>query len=232
MLEPKKNPLIDEQLIATSAKTFERVRLIYTTLISLCVILLITWLWLLSSFGENIYDEGWWRQAISKLASQQIESSISSEQSSQLNDRVKEVTSENADIQSKLQNLERLIQATQTDVWTRKFVAWRAPGSDVIQYEVLISNPYPKKKPAAGSKIRLQVRGLDRLDPAGPEAGVQESVQRFKLSQHTIEAPEIADAVKGKLVSSISRYAVLIVIPNDDQTQSEVVIIPIAERSN
>ena len=105
MLEPKKNPLIDEQLIATSAKTFERVRLIYTTLISLCVILLITWLWLLSSFGENIYDEGWWRQAISKLASQQIESSISSEQSSQLNDRVKEVTSENAYIQSKLQNL-------------------------------------------------------------------------------------------------------------------------------
>jgi hypothetical protein len=227
VLEPKKNPLIDEQLIATSAKTFERVRLIYTTLISLCVILLITWLWLLSSFGENIYDEGWWRQAISKLASQQIESSISSEQSSQLNDRVKEVTSENADIQSKLQ-----IQATQTDVWTRKFVAWRAPGSDTIQYEILISNPYPKKKPAAGSKIRLQVRGLDRLDPAGPELGVQESVQRFKLSQHTIEAPEIADAVKGKLVSAISRYAVLIVIPYDDQAQSEVVIIPIAERSN
>ena len=76
------------------------------------------------------------------------------------------------------------------------------------------------------------MRGLDRLDPAGPELGVQESVQRFKLSQHTIEAPEIADAVKGKLVSAISRYAVLIVIPYDDRAQSEVVIIPIAERSN
>ncbi|CAM8648871.1 MAG: hypothetical protein RJA17_1119 [Pseudomonadota bacterium] len=232
MLEPKKNPLIDEPLIATSAKTFERVRLIYTVLISLSVIALVAWLWLLSSFGENIYDETWWRQAISKLASQQVESSISSEQSSQLNDRVKEVTSENADIQSKLQNLERLIQATQTDVWTRKFVAWRAPGSDTIQYEVLISNPYPKKKPDPGSKIKIQVRGLDRLDPFLPEVGIQESVQRFKLSQHNISAPEIAEAVKGRLTSSISRYAVLMVLPNEDPMQTEVVIIPITERSN
>jgi len=231
MLEPKKNPLIDEPLIATSAKTFERVRLIYTVLITLCALTLIGWLWLLSSFGENIYDETWWRQAISKFASQQFESSISNEQSNQLNDRVKEVTSENAGIQTKLQNLERLIQATQTDVWTRKFVAWRAPGSDGVQYEVLLSNPDPRKKPAAGSKIKVQVRGLDRFDPLVPEPGIAESIQRFKLSQHIIAAPEIAETVKGKLISSISRYAILIVIPNDDPAQTEVMIIPVTVRN-
>jgi hypothetical protein len=97
---------------------------------------------------------------------------------------------------------------------------------------VLISNPYPKKKPDPGSKIKIQVRGLDRLDPFLPEVGIQESVQRFKLSQHNISAPEIAEAVKGRLTSSISRYAVLMVLPNEDPMQTEVVIIPITERSN
>ena len=52
MLRPK-NPLIDEPLIAASAGTFRRVKTTYWVLLGIISVILLTWLWLLKSFGEK-----------------------------------------------------------------------------------------------------------------------------------------------------------------------------------
>ena len=81
MLQPKKNPLIDEPLIAASAGTFKRVKTTYWVLLGIISIIVITWLWLLKSFGEEVYTEKWWRLSISRIADWQFQKNVGLEQS-------------------------------------------------------------------------------------------------------------------------------------------------------
>ena len=76
MLQPKKNPLIDEPLIAASAGTFRRVKTTYWVLLGIISIIILTWLWLLKSFGEQVYTEAWWRLSISRLADWQFKKNV------------------------------------------------------------------------------------------------------------------------------------------------------------
>ena len=146
MLQPKKNPLIDEPLIAASAGTFRRVKTTYWVLLGIISVILLTWLWLLKSFGEQVYTEAWWRLSISRLADWQFQKNVGLEQSSQLSENVKNLASQKAEMQTRIQTLEKLVQATQSNGFLRQFSTVRVRGENKISYELIIANPIPGSK--------------------------------------------------------------------------------------
>ena len=227
MLQPKKNPLIDEPLIAASAGTFKRVKTTYWILLGIITIIILTWLWLLKSFGEDVYTEAWWRLSISRIADWQFQKNVGLEQSSQLSENVKNLASQKAEMQTRIQTLEKLVQATQSNGYLRQFSAARSAGESSINYELLVGNPNPGVIPPNSNNIRVIIRGVDNLDPLSPEKAISEAIKRFRVAQHKIKVPEVAEAIKGKLESSVSNFLIATILPFDDVTRSEVIIIPI-----
>jgi len=227
MLQPKKNPLIDEPLIAASAGTFKRVKTTYWVLLGIISIIVITWLWLLKSFGEEVYTEKWWRLSISRIADWQFQKNVGLEQSSQLSENVKNLASQKAEMQNRIQTLEKLVQATQSNGYLRQFSATRPPGENGVNYELLVGNPNPGAESTKNKSIRVIIRGVDNLDPLSPEKAISESIKRFRVAQHKIKVPEVAEAIKGRLESAVSNFLIATILPFDDVTKSEVIIIPI-----
>lgn len=229
MLQPKKNPLIDEPLIAASAGTFRRVKTTYWVLLGIISIIILTWLWLLKSFGEQVYTEAWWRLSISRLADWQFKKNVGLEQSSQLSENVKNLASQKAEMQTRIQTLEKLVQATQSNGYLRQFAAIRKGTESKISYELLIANPTPgnrqKKK-----RIRVVIRGVDNIDPLRPEQAISETIGKTKMKQHRIRVPEVAEAIKGKLESPSANFLIATILPFDDIKKSEVIIIPITNK--
>ena len=227
MLQPKKNPLIDEPLIAASAGTFRRVKTTYWILLGIITIILFTWMYLLKSFGEEVYTEEWWRLSISRIVDWQFQKNVGLEQSSQLSENVKNLASQKAEMQERIQTLEKLVQATQSNGYLRQFSAVRPPGESGVNYELLVGNPDPGVIKDKKSVIRVIIRGVDNLDPLSPEKAISESIKRFRVVQHKIKVPEVAEAIKGRLESSVSNFIIATILPFDDVSKSEVIIVPI-----
>ena len=227
MLQPKKNPLIDEPLIAASAGTFRRVKTTYWILLGIITIILLTWMYLLKSFGEEVYTEEWWRLSISRIVDWQFQKNVGLEQSSQLSENVKNLASQKAEMQERIQTLEKLVQATQSNGYLRQFSAIRPSGESGVNYELLVGNPDPGVIKDKKSVIRVIIRGVDNLDPLSPEKAISESIKRFRVVQHKIKVPEVAEAIKGRLESSVSNFIIATILPFDDVSKSEVIIVPI-----
>lgn len=227
MLQPKKNPLIDEPLIAASAGTFRRVKTTYWILLGIITIILLTWMYLLKSFGEEVYTEEWWRLSISRIVDWQFQKNVGLEQSSQLSENVKNLASQKAEMQERIQTLEKLVQATQSNGYLRQFSAIRPSGESGVNYELLVGNPDPGVVKDKKSVIRVIIRGVDNLDPLSPEKAISESIKRFRVVQHKIKVPEVAEAIKGRLESSVSNFIIATILPFDDVSKSEVIIVPI-----
>ena len=232
MLEPRKNPLIDQPLVAASALSFRRARIASWVLFALIALILVTWIALLRSFGQDIYSETWWRQAVSNVVNWQFQKNLVQGRDSRLSEQVQSFESERVDMQSKIQNLEKLVQGARMDGWLRTFSA-RRNGSDDVDYEVLLTNPRPGQEAPKGS-IAITVRGIDKFDPQNPEVALTQSAQRFRAMRHKVNAPEIAEAIKGRLNSRVSNFMIVTAVPFDDPTLTEVAIIPIttSSRSN
>ena len=228
MLQPKKNPLIDEPLIAASAGTFRRVKTTYWILLGIITIIVLTWVWLLKSFGEEVYTEEWWRVSISRIVDWQFQKNVGLEQSSQLSENVKNLASQKAEMQERIQTLEKLVQATQSNGYLRQFSAVRPSGESGVNYELLVGNPNPGVVKDKKSVIRVIIRGVDNLDPLSPEKAISESIKRFRVVQHKIKVPEVAEAIKGRLESSVSNFIIATILPFDDVSKSEVIIVPIS----
>ena len=228
MLQPKKNPLIDEPLIAASAGTFRRVKTTYWILLGIITIIVLTWVWLLKSFGEEVYTEEWWRVSISRIVDWQFQKNVGLEQSSQLSENVKNLASQKAEMQERIQTLEKLVQATQSNGYLRQFSAVRPSGESGVNYELLVGNPNPGVVKDKKSVIRVIIRGVDNLDPLSPEKAISESIQRFRVAQHKIKVPEVAEAIKSRLESSVSNFIIATILPFDDVSKSEVIIVPIS----
>ena len=228
MLQPQKNPLIDEPLIAASAGTFRRVKTTYWVLLGIISIIVLTWVWLLKSFGEEVYTEDWWRLSISRIADWQFQKNVGLEQSSQLSENVKNLASQKAEMQERIQTLEKLVQATQSNGYLRQFSAVRLAGESGVKYELLVGNPSPGVVKDKKAVIRVIIRGVDNLDPLSPEKAISESIKRFRVAQHKIKVPEVAEAIKGRLESSVSNFIIATILPFDDVSKSEVIIVPIS----
>ena len=226
MLQPKKNPLIDEPLIAASAGTFRRVKTTYWVLLGIISVIVLTWVWLLKSFGEQVYTEAWWRLSISRLADWQFQKNVGLEQSSQLSENVKNLASQKAEMQTRIQTLEKLVQATQSNGFLRQFSAVRVRGENKISYELLIANPKPGSK-GGKKRVRIVIRGVENIDPLRPEQAISESIDKTRMRQHKIRVPEVAEAIKGRLESISAKFLIATILPFDDITKSEVIIIPI-----
>ena len=226
MLAPKKNPLIDEPLVAAPAFAFRRVRRTFWLLLSLIALSLLFWLALLRSFGQDIASETWWRDTISQAAKWQFQKNLGMGRDNGLSEQVKILEAERLEMQGSIQKLEKLVQSTRMDGWMRTFSASRVGDGD-IDYEILITNPRPKSNTPRGN-ISITVRGIDRFDPQNPELALAQSALRFRSMQHRIKAPEMSEAIKGRLNSKVSNFIIVTVIPFDDPALTEVSIIPVA----
>ena len=68
------------------------------------------------------------RLSISRLADWQFQKNVGLEQSSQLSENVKNLASQKAEMQTRIQTLEKLVQATQSNGFLRQFSAVRIRG--------------------------------------------------------------------------------------------------------
>lgn len=229
MLRPRKNPLIDQALVAAPVSVFRRLQVAFWLLFGLILLSVLIWLALLRSFGQGIQSEGWWRNAVTQVANWQFQKNLGQGLDKGLNEQVRVLEAERVDMQSTIQSLEKLVQSTHMDGWLRTFSAHRA-GNDEIAYEILITNPKPGAAPPHGS-IVITVRGIDLFDPQNPQVALAQSALRFRSMRHKINAPMLAEAIKGKLSSRISNFLIVTVIPFDDPELAEVSIIPIASSS-
>lgn len=226
MLTPKNNPLIDQALVAAPIVTFRRVRVAFWVLLTLIVLSVLAWLALLRNFGADIQSEGWWRNTVVQIANWQFQKNIGLARDNGLNEQIKVFESERVEMQAKINSLEKLVKSTRMDGWLRTFSAKRS-NEDEIDYEILISNPRPGPQARQGN-VLITVRGIDRFDPQNPELALAQSALRFRSMQHKIKAPLMAEAIKGRLVSRVSNFIIVTVIPFDDPALTEVSIIPVA----
>ncbi|GEM_PF-562882 len=233
MLQPRKNPLIDQPLVAASALGFRRARVASWILIGLVALMLVSGIALLRVYGQDIYSETWWRQAVSQLVSWQFQKNLAEGHDSRLSEHVKSFESERVDLQARIQSLERLVEGARMDGWLRTFSARRDGGGDV-EYEILLANPRAGQGEPPRGSLTITVRGIDRFDPRSPEVAISESAQRFRATRHKVAAPAVAEAIKGRLTSRISNFMIVTVVPFDDPAQTEVAVIPISTpaRSN
>lgn len=233
MLQPRKNPLIDQPLVAASALSFRRARMSSWVLFGLIALMLVSGITLLRAYGQNISSESWWRQAVSQLVSWQFQKNLVEGHDNRLSEHVKSFEAERVDLQARIQSLEKLVQGARMDGWLRTFTARRAGGDDV-EYEILLSNPRAGHEEAPKGSIAITVRGIDKFDPRNPEVALSESAQRFRATKHKVAAPEVAEAIKGRLASRVSNFMIVTVVPFDDPELTEVAIIPISTsaRSN
>lgn len=226
MLTPKNNPLIDQALVAAPIVTFRRVRVAFWVLLTLIVLSVLAWLALLRSFGADIQSEGWWRNTVVQIANWQFQKNLGLAHDNGLNEQIKAFESERVEMQATINSLEKLVKSTRMDGWLRTFSAKRS-NDEEIDYEILISNPRPGPQAPQGN-VLITVRGIDRFDPQNPELALAQSALRFRSMQHKIKAPLMADAIKGRLVSRVSSFIIVTVIPFDDPALTEVSIIPVA----
>lgn len=226
MLTPKNNPLIDQALVAAPIVTFRRVRVAFWVLSTLIVLSVFAWLALVRTFGADIQSEGWWRNTVVQIANWQFQKNIGVAHNNGLNEQIKVLEAERVEMQATINGLEKLVKSTRMDGWLRTFSAKRA-NEEEINYEILISNPRPGPAVSPGN-IMITVRGIDRFDPQNPELALAQSALRFRSMQHKIKAPAMAEAIKGRLVSRVSNYIIVTVIPFDDPALTEVSIIPVA----
>jgi len=229
MLEPKKNPLIDQPLVAAPVRTFRRARTAFWLLAGLIFLSLLVWLALLRNFGQDIQSEGWWRNMVSQAANWQFQKNLGLGHDNGLNEQLRIFETERVEMQATIQSLEKLVQSTRMDGWLRTFSARRV-GDEEIDYEILIGNPRPGGGTLRGN-IAITVRGIDLFDPQNPELALAQSTLRFRSMQHKIKAPLMAEAIKGRLASRASNFIIVTVIPFDDPALTEVSIIPIATSS-
>ncbi|MCS6765413.1 MAG: hypothetical protein MO847_02820 [Candidatus Protistobacter heckmanni] len=235
MLRPRKHPLIDQPLIAASSSTFRRLRWTLRTVVLVALLAGGAWFWLVQNSGDEIYIDSWWRNALSDLVSRQFRENISEAKDSRMGERVKAFETERAEMQAKLQSLDKLVQASKMDGWLRQFSAKRETDNE-ISYELLLSNPHPGQAPPSGGKAASQnivvlVRGIDRFDLNSPETGVTQSALRFKTVKHELGAPRVAETLRGRVGSKAASFLIATVIPFDNPALTEVRIIPVGEAS-
>ena len=226
MLAPKRNPLIDQPLVAAPASVFRRARTAFWLLAGLILLSVLVWLTLLRSFGQDIETEGWWRNIVSQAANWQFQKNLGLGHDNGLNKQLRAFETERVEMQTTIQSLEKLVQSTRIDGWLRTFSARRV-GDEEIDYEILIGNPKPGGAAPPGN-IAITVRGIDSFDPQNPQLALAQSALRFRSMQHKIKAPLMAEAIKGRLGSRAANFIIVTVIPFDDAALTEVSIIPIA----
>lgn len=226
MLAPRKNPLVDEPLVAAPAQTFRRTRIAFWLLSGLILLSLLPWFNLVRSFGQDAQAEGWWRNVVTQVANWQFQKHLGQGHDNGLNEQLRAFETERVEMQTTIQSLEKLVQGTRMDGWLRTFSARRASDGE-IDYEILLTNPRPGNEDLRGS-LAITVRGIDRFDPENPEVALAQSAQRFRSVRHKVNRPDVAEAIKGRLASRVSNFVIVTVVPFDDPAQTEIGIIPVA----
>lgn len=227
MLVPKKNPLIDQALVAAPVLAFRRVRIAFWLLSSLIVLSLLVWLALLRSVGQDIQSVTWWRNAVSQAANWQFQKNLGQGRDDSLNEQLRVLEAERLEMQASMQSLEKVVQSTHMDGWLRTFSANR-DGNGPIDYEILVTNPKPGAAARNGG-IVITVRGIDEFDPRMPQVALAQSALRLRSVRHKIKTPSVAEAIKGRLDSQGANFIIATLIPFDDPALAEISIIPIVK---
>lgn len=236
MLRPDKHPLIDQALVATDACSLRRSRWIIRFVVFATVLLCSVFLWNLFTPDETRNSDVWWRTLVTSLIKNQFNDSIDKAKFNQLSEQVKTLQTERNDLQTRLQTLDKLVQSAKINVWLRQFSVTRESDNE-ISYEILLANPNPGAQTAdaiskpSGNNMVVTVRGIDKFDSLAPEAGLAQSISRFKTVSHELIAPQVAETLRGKLNSKAAKFLIATVIPFDNSALTEVKIIPVSDLS-
>jgi hypothetical protein len=240
MLTPRKNPLVDQPLLAIPTRSCSRMRKTLWLLVALITLVLLIWFLLTPPSTQqgaeaNTSMSQSLGTMVRSLADSQFKQNLNAVRDDSLSERLKRLEAERLEMQNTILSLEKLVQGMRMEGWLRGASAKRIANGE-IEYEILLSNPHVNDKDntnqnnRAGS-ISITVRGVDQFNPDKLEVALAHSAQRFKRVNHRIKIPEASEAIKGQLASRVSNFLIITVIPRDDARLAEVRILPISDAS-
>jgi hypothetical protein len=240
MLTPRKNPLVDQPLLAIPTRSCSRMRKTLWLLVALITLVLLIWFLLTPpSTQQGAEAKSSMSQSLGtmvrSLADSQFKQNLNAVRDDSLSERLKRLEAERLEMQNTILSLEKLVQGMRTEGWLRGASAKRIANGE-IEYEILLSNPQANDKGNANQNnragsISITVRGVDQFNPDKLEVALAHSAQRFKRVNHRIKIPEASEAIKGQLASRVSNFLIITVIPRDDARLAEVRILPISDAS-
>ena len=241
MLTPRKNPLVDQPLLAVPTRSCSRMRKTVWLLVAAITLVLLAWFLLTpqsaepnanaaeshGGIGANL------REMVHQWVDRQFRNNLNAERDNTLGQRLQFLEAERVEMQSTIQSLEKLVQGMRMEGWLRGASARRVSNGE-IEYEILLSNPHASthgnQAPPQGN-ISITVRGIDSFNPEKLQVALAHSAQRFKSERHRVKLPAASEAIKGRLASRASNFLIITVIPRDDATMAEVRILPISDDS-
>ena len=246
MLTPRKNPLVDQPLLAIPTRSCSRMRKTLWLLVALITLVLLIWFLLTPPSTQqgaeaNTSMSQSLGTMVRSLADSQFKQNLNAVRDDSLSEQLKRLEAERLEMQNTILSLEKLVQGMRMEGWLRGASAKRIANGE-IEYEILLSNPHANvngnvsdkdntnQNNRAGS-ISITVRGGDQFNPDKLEVALAHSAQRFKRVNHRIKIPEASEAIKGQLASRVSNFLIITVIPRDDARLAEVRILPISDAS-
>jgi hypothetical protein len=240
MLTPRKNPLVDQPLLAIPTRSCSRMRKTLWLLVALITLVLLIWFLLTPpSTQQGAEAKPSMSQSLGtmvrSLADSQFKQNLNAVRDDSLSEQLKRLEAERLEMQNTILSLEKLVQGMRMEGWLRGASAKRIANGE-IEYEILLSNPQANDKGNASQNnragsISITVRGVDQFNPDKLEVALAHSAQRFKRVNHRIKIPEASEAIKGQLASRVSNFLIITVIPRDDARLAEVRILPISDAS-
>ena len=240
MLTPRKNPLVDQPLLAIPTRSCSRMRKTLWLLVALITLVLLIWFLLTPpSTQQGAEAKPSMSQSLGtmvrSLADSQFKQNLNAVRDDSLSEQLKRLEAERLEMQNTILSLEKLVQGMRMEGWLRGASAKRIANGE-IEYEILLSNPQANDKGNANQNnragsISITVRGVDQFNPDKLEVALAHSAQRFKRVNHRIKIPEASEAIKGQLASRVSNFLIITVIPRDDARLAEVRILPISDAS-
>ena len=240
MLTPRKNPLVDQPLLAIPTRSCSRMRKTLWLLVALITLVLLIWFLLTPPSTQqgaeaNTSMSQSLGTMVRSLADSQFKQNLNAVRDDSLSEQLKRLEAERLEMQNTILSLEKLVQGMRTEGWLRGASAKRIANGE-IEYEILLSNPQANDKGNANQNnragsISITVRGVDQFNPDKLEVALAHSAQRFKRVNHRIKIPEASEAIKGQLASRVSNFLIITVIPRDDARLAEVRILPISDAS-
>jgi len=240
MLTPRKNPLVDQPLLAIPTRSCSRMRKTLWLLVALITLVLLIWFLLTPPSTQqgaeaNTSMSQSLGTMVRSLADSQFKQNLNAVRDDSLSEQLKRLEAERLEMQNTILSLEKLVQGMRMEGWLRGASAKRIANGE-IEYEILLSNPHVNDKGNANKNNRagsigITVRGVDQFNPDKLEVALAHSAQRFKRVNHRIKIPEASEAIKGQLASRVSNFLIITVIPRDDARLAEVRILPISDAS-
>lgn len=220
MLRPRKNPLIDGPVVASTGQRLRRWQLACLALAGLCLALITAWP-SSQTPATDVPDEVWWRRLISSIALKRLVQDVDVSAASEMKQRLAQLEAERVSLSERLAEADRLLKIDRSQQRLSQVVA-RRKGSE-ISFEILLRKP-PGGSP--GDRLALDVMAIRNpvTSSGGKVATLPLDVDRS--TRLAVRSPKVAETLQGRLSSGAS-HLLVVLSPAGNPSQTEALLVPV-----